>query len=129
VDNAEVVRRGFEALGEGGVEALLELVDEEFEFTTPPDMSAEPDTYRGHEGLRRYFDSFYDAMEEIRFEPQQFIAVGERVVVPFRLTARGRTTGIEVEQRAVFVWEVRDGVAVGLKLFTDVEEATAAARS
>jgi len=124
-----VVRRGFEALREGGVEALIDLVDPEFEFTTPASMSAEPDTYRGHDGLRRYFASFYDAMEEIRFEPQDFIAVGERVVVPYKLTARGRTTGIEAEQHAVFVWQVRDGIAVGLELHPDLEEALAAAGS
>ena len=92
-------------------------------------MSAEPDTYRGHEGLRRYFDSFYDAMDDIRFDPEEFIQVGDRVVVPFTLTARGRTTGIEVEQSATFVWQVRDGVAVGLEVFADVEDALAAARS
>ena len=124
-----MVRRGFEALREGGVEALIDLVDPEFEFTTPASMSAEPDTYRGHDGLRRYFASFYDAMEEIRFEPQDFIAVGERVVVPYKLTARGRTTGIEAEQHAVFVWQVRDGIAVGLELHPDLEEALAAAGS
>ena len=36
-------------------------------MTTPANLAAEPDTYRGHEGIRRYFDSFYDVMDEVRF--------------------------------------------------------------
>jgi len=126
--NVEVVRRGFEALSERGVEGLLPFIHSEFAVTTPPSLASEPDTYRGHQGLRRYFDSFYDAMDEIRFEPDEFIAVGERVVVPFTLRARGRTTGIEVEQRAVQIWELRDGLATSVEVYPTLDEAMAAAR-
>jgi uncharacterized protein len=126
-ENVEVVRRGFEALREGDVEALLPMIGEEFEVTTPPSLASEPDTYRGHDGLRRYFDSFYEAMDRIRFEPREFIPVGDLVVVPFTLSARGRTTGLEFDQSAVMVWTVSDGRAVGLELFTALEDAIAAA--
>ena len=80
--NVELVRRGFEALSEGGVEALLPFIHPEFEVTTPANLASEPDTYRGHEGIRRYFDSFYDAMDEVRFEPGEFQEAGGRVIVP-----------------------------------------------
>ena len=79
--NVDLVRQGFEALNEGGVEALVPLVHPEFEVTTPPGLAAEPDTYRGPEGVRRYFESFYEAMDRVVFEPERFIAVGDRVVV------------------------------------------------
>ncbi|HET8592451.1 MAG TPA: nuclear transport factor 2 family protein, partial [Solirubrobacterales bacterium] len=59
---AELVRRGFERLREAGVEGLLPFIHPEFEVTTPASLAAEPDTYRGREGIRRYFDSFGDAM-------------------------------------------------------------------
>jgi ketosteroid isomerase-like protein len=124
VDN---VRRGFEALGRDGVEALLDFIDPEFETTTSPELSPEPSTYRGHEGLRRYFDSFYEVMEEIRFEPEKFIDAGERVVVPVRLVARGRGTGIEAEQRLAMVWTLREGKAVRLDTYATTAEALAAA--
>ena len=38
-------------------------------MTTPPGLAAEPDTYRGEEGIRRYWESFYEVMEEIHVEP------------------------------------------------------------
>ena len=124
--NLEVVRRGYEALASGGFEAWLPLFDRDFEMTTPAALASEPGTYRGPEGVRRWFDEFYEAMDEVRLEPQEFHEVGEWVVVPFKIVARGRATGLEVEQSAVQVWELRDGKAVGLRLFGEIDEAFAA---
>ena len=122
-ENVELVRRGFEALSEGGVEALLPFIHPEFEVTTPANLAAEPDTYRGHEGIRRYFDSFYDAMDEVRFEAREFREAGGRVIVPTTLIARGRTTGIETEQEVVLVWSMRDGQAIRVEVFATLDEA------
>ncbi len=125
--NVELVRDGFEKLAEGGVEAMLDFVHPEFEVTTPQSLASEPGTYRGHDGLRRYFDSFYEAMDEVRFEPHELTAVGDRVVADFTLHARGRTTGLEAEQRAFMLWTLKDDKAYRLELFTDRDEAIAAA--
>jgi ketosteroid isomerase-like protein len=127
-DNVDIVRRGFEAMTEGGVDALLPLIHPDFEMTTPAALSAEPDTYRGPEGIRRYFDSFYEAMDEVSFEAHELRAVGELVVVPATLRARGRTTGIEAEQSVALIWEVRDGKAFRVQVFATLEEAVTAAR-
>jgi ketosteroid isomerase-like protein len=126
-ENTEIVRRGFEALSEGGVEALLPFIHPEFEVTTPSQFAAEPDTYRGHEGIRRYFDSFYDAMDEIRFEPQGFREAGGRVIVAVTLRARGRTTGIEASQELVMVWSLRDDQAIRVETYGTLDEALTAA--
>jgi ketosteroid isomerase-like protein len=125
--NVELVRAGFEALREGDVEALLPFIHPEFEVTTPANLAAEPDTYRGHEGVRRYFDSFYDAMDEVRFEPQEFREAQGRVIVPVILTARGRTTGIEARQEFVMVWSLRDGQAIRVQPYGTLDEALEAA--
>jgi ketosteroid isomerase-like protein len=128
-ENVELVRQGFEAMRGGDVEELLPLIHPEFEVTTPPGLAAEPDTYRGPEGIRRYFDSFYEVMDRVSFEAEDFIAVGERIVVPVTLRARGRTTGIETAQRVVQIWDVKDGKAFRVEVYATVEEAMAAARS
>jgi ketosteroid isomerase-like protein len=126
-DNVELVRQGFEVLGEQGVEGLLPFIHPEFEVTTPPELAAEPDTYKGPEGIRRYFDSFYEAMDEVAFEAQDFIPVEDRVVVPMTLRARGRTTGITVEQDIVQIWELRGAKAIRVEVFATLDEAMAAA--
>jgi uncharacterized protein len=127
-ENTEIVRGGFEALSKGGVEALLPFIHPEFEVTTPPQFAAEPGTYRGHEGIRRYFDSFYDAMDEVRFEPGEFLDAQGRVIVPTKLIARGRTTGIETQQDVVLVWSLRDGLAIRVEVYATLDKALEATR-
>ena len=121
--NVELVRGGFETLSEGGVEALLPFIHPEFELTTPANLAAEPDTYRGPEGIRRYFDSFYEAMDEVRFEPGELRDVGGRVIAPAVLSARGRATGIEVKQEIVMVWSLRDEQAIRVEVYATLDEA------
>ena len=125
--NVELVKAGFEAFNGEGVEGILPFIDPEFEASTPPELASEPDTYRGHEGVRRYFDSFYEAMEEIRWEPHSFEQAGTgRVIVDFTLHAKGKSTGLEVSQHAAQVWLLRDQKAIGLELYPTLEQARAA---
>lgn len=119
----QLIREASDALEGGGVDAILGHVHPDFEMTTPPELASEPDTYRGEAGMRRYFDSFYEAMEEVHFIPEDFIDSGERVIVPTRLVAKGRSTGIEVEQRVVLIWSFRDGLIVGVEPVATLEEA------
>jgi len=51
--DVELVKQAFEALAQGGYETLLPLIDPDFEMITPPGLAAEPDTYRGPDGVRR----------------------------------------------------------------------------
>ncbi len=127
-ENVDLVRHAFRRLDEGGIDALLPFIHPDFEVTTPAELAAEPGTYRGPEGLRRYFDSFYDAMDKVEFQPDDFIAVGKSVVVPVTLRARGRTTGIETEQRVVQIWDLVDQRAIRVRVFATLDEAMAAAR-
>jgi ketosteroid isomerase-like protein len=127
--NVDLVRRANEALNTGGFEALLPFIHPEFSVTTPPGLAAEPDTYNGPEGVRRYFESFYEAMDRVEFVPERFIGVGELTVVPVILRARGRTTGIETEQHVVQVWELKDGLAIRVLVFATLEEAIEAAEA
>jgi ketosteroid isomerase-like protein len=127
-DNVEIVRQAFEAVEREGWQSLFPLIDPEFELTTPPELAMEPDTYRGHAGVRRYFESFEDAMDDIRIVPDgEFLAAGDKVFFPFRLSARGKETGIEAEQRAFQVWTLRDGKGLRAEVFATREAALDAA--
>jgi ketosteroid isomerase-like protein len=124
--NIEIVKRGFEALDAGGVEAMIELLDPDFEATVPPELSVEPDTYSGHEGMRRYFAAF-EGLEDVRFEFVDAVAKGDKVVVTMILRAKGTDTGIPVEQLGHQVWTIRDGKAVRVEAFAHKSDALRAA--
>lgn len=125
--NAEIVRNGFATLAEGGYQALLPLVHREFEVTTPATMASEPDTYRGPDGVRRWFESFYEAMDEVELVPRSLEEVAEDVVLAeLTLRARGHRSGITAEQQPIALIRVEDGLMRSMELFLTVEEARAA---
>lgn len=126
--NIERLLAGLEAFNSGDVERILTFVDPRFEVSIPAEVSAEPDTYRGHEGVRRYFETFAEAMADIHFAAERVWTAGEEdLVVELRLTATGRQTGIPVEQRVYLVWTVRDGRARRVDTYASLAPALASA--
>jgi ketosteroid isomerase-like protein len=126
-ENIELLRQGFEALSSGDEERILAFAHPEFETVVPPSLSAEPDAYRGHDGIRHYFELFDETMVDVRFHGERFWEAGDSVVAVVRLTARGKQTGIPVEQRSAQVWTIRDGRALRAQTFPELSEALEAA--
>lgn len=126
-DDVEVARNGFETLAEQGFEALLPLVHPEFEVTTPATMASEPDTYRGPDGVRRWFESFYEAMDEVELIPRSLEQIGDGVVLAhLTLRARGHHSGITAEQQPIALIRIEDRMMRRMELFQSVDEALAA---
>jgi ketosteroid isomerase-like protein len=125
-DNIEIVKRGFDALHIGGVEAMIASLDPDFEAVVPPELSVEPDTYRGHEGMRRYFAAF-EGLEDVRFDFLDGVSAGDKVVVTMMLRAKGTGTGIPVEQLGHQVWSIRNGIATRVEAFASKSDALQAA--
>ncbi len=121
--NVEVVRQLFELYASGGLEAVLEVMDENIEIVIPPDVSAEPDTYRGHEGARRYFAGFDGMLEDVRYEAFELIPEGDHVLARARLAGRGVSSGLEVELGTFVVHTVVDGKVTRIVPFADLESA------
>jgi ketosteroid isomerase-like protein len=105
---------------------MIDLLDPDFEATVPPELSVEPDTYRGHDGMRRYFAAF-EGLENVRFEFVDAVARDDKVVATMRLRAKGTDTGIEVEQLAYQLWTIRGGKAVSVEAFANKADALATA--
>ena len=124
--NLEVVRRLFDRYAEGGVEAVLEGADENIVIEIPSDLSAEPDTYHGHEGVRRYFAGFDGMLDDVRFEPIELVPVDRGVLAHLRVSGRGASSGLEVNLEVYVVHELAGGKIVRIRPYADLEEAQAA---
>jgi ketosteroid isomerase-like protein len=122
-ENVELTRNVTTAFNEGGVEALLPYVHPDFEFSTPPQISLEPETYRGHDGLRRYFGQWADAADRVRILLDEVLDGGDTVVFSGWLSARGRATGIETELPMAGVWHVRDRQVIALEIHPTLDDA------
>lgn len=121
--NLEVVRRLFELYASGGMEAALEVMDEGIVIVIPPNMSAEPDSYHGHDGARRYFAGFEGMIEDVRYEALELIPEGELVLARARLGGRGASSGLEVDLESIVVHAVEDGKVTRIQPYPDLESA------
>jgi ketosteroid isomerase-like protein len=126
-DNVAILRRGFEGFRQGGPDALVDVIHPDFEARGDPQLTTEPDVYRGPEGVRRWYEGFEDTIDNIRFETDDFEASGDKVLVAARLLGRGAGSGIEVEQLGWQVWTMRDGLAIRLDIYADENVARQAA--
>jgi ketosteroid isomerase-like protein len=124
--NVELVRRLFDLYASGGIEAALEVMSEEVVIVIPAELSAEPDTYRGHDGVRRYFAGFDGMIEDVRYEAFELIPEGSYVLARARLAGRGTSSGVEVDLETVVAHAVQDGEIVRIQPYADLDSARAA---
>jgi uncharacterized protein len=128
-DDVDRLRGAYQAFNEGGgVEAILERLAPSFRVR---DRETSPDreTRFGREGVRQLFASYMEAFDALRLEPEEFIEVGDELVVSLRQRVRGKGSGAEVVGRVVHVWTIRGGEVCGLRIFGDKDRALAALRS
>lgn len=123
----QTIRDAYAAYSRGDIEALLPLLDEDFELRPPP-TSPDPEPLRGHEGAREYMlPNLFEAQSA---EPLEIVEEGDRVLVVARVQARGRESGIELNETIFHLWHLdpaRERV-VRFEVFLDHEQALAALR-
>jgi ketosteroid isomerase-like protein len=125
IENVEIVRRGYKAFEEGGVEAILQFLDPGIEWHMSAAFTHEPRVYRGHDGVREVFRFFNERIDDLRADPHEFIEAGDRVIVPVRMHGRLKESGEPVAYELVQVWLGRDGKAIRLVTYPDREAALA----
>jgi uncharacterized protein len=131
-ENVEIVREVYDAATRRDTATVLALYDPEIEwdFLTGPGegLFGQGGLYRGHEGLRRWFREWSDALDHIEYEAEELIAAGDQVISKAKMRARGRASGIEVEAMTLYaVWTIREGKVVRVVWFPSREEALEAA--
>ena len=112
-ENKRLARRALEEIyAKGDLEVVDELVHPEFTDHEP----AHPDLPVGPDAVRQTVQRLHETFSELRFEVQQEIAEGDRVVQLVTMSGRhtgpmmGRPpTGREFAVRHTYWWRVADG--------------------
>jgi ketosteroid isomerase-like protein len=121
-ENVEVVRRMHESLGGSEVRFPDGFLDPQVEWVNPP-YAAEPGTRRGEAAFEEAAASITRAFDEVRFEDNEVIDAGERVLVLSTFVVRGRGSGVVQRQPQGYIWTLRNGKAVRLEWFNSHAEA------
>ena len=126
MDARELVARLYEAFNRRDVDAVIGLSDESVEFRTiTAEFAGRTGPYRGHDGLRLYFEDVAVTWEELLVTPQRVCARGDLILVTGRVYARGRRYGIR-DLPATWIWRLKGDVLCEGAVYGDLEEALAA---
>ena len=90
--NVEVARRAFAAFNAGDVEGLVETSHPDCEWL-PFRAQLEGETYRGHDGVRRFFNDMQEDWREFQIEVVELREVGGRVVLVGHIEGLGAAAG------------------------------------
>ena len=120
-----LVRRVYAAFAERDIDTIVQNSDPNVEFTSLT-MESEGTTYRGHEGLREYFDRLLDVLPDWRPELEEVEDHGDRMLVKTRIRATPSGGSVPVEQVMWQVIRFRNKLAVRWDFFRTEEEARAA---
>ena len=118
--NVAVVQRVYEALGREDIPALLELFTEDVEWVYQgPPVIPFAGTRHGREGVVEFFTLLGETLEFEHFEPREFVAQDNRVVVIGFERSLIKPTGRTFEQEWVHDYTLRDGKISKVRSFED----------
>ncbi len=127
-ENLRVTQEGYAAFGRGDIPALLAMYAEDIEYVIPgpPDIITYAGTYRGTQQVAQFFSLFNDAIDYEQFEPREFVAQGDRVVVLGHDRGHVKFTGHSFEEQWAHVITLREGKVTRFQAYNDTAAIVAA---
>ena len=109
-DNVRIEKEMFAAFGRGDIPAVLGLLTEDIEWRLagPTEVTA-AGPRRGRDQVAEVFKVLGETSEFEVFEPQEYIAQGDKVVVLGTERQRVKATGQVVDNDWAMVFTLRDG--------------------
>lgn len=129
-ENAEVVRRQFDAFEHGGLDAVAKFWHPDIEWRAVEGAADDVGVMRGTDRLRRYYQDWIDMFEDLRAEVEDVILeVDEGVAVVVHNSGRGRSSDVRTEGRYYVACKVRDGRILSGREYETREEALGAVKA
>jgi ketosteroid isomerase-like protein len=124
--NVTLLRRANKAFNDGDLDAFLALVDDDVDAT--PRLARMEGSFRGHDGIRRWWQSVRDSFVYFYSEIVEVRDFGDLTLAEVHDRGHGVGSQAEVEQRSWHVTEWRDRKAVWWYAYGTEAEAVGAVR-
>jgi ketosteroid isomerase-like protein len=121
-ENVELTRRAYAMFASGDLSGVSALFAADAEIA----IAGGDDRRRGPDGFRQAVEETREVFEDYRVEPERFIDAGDAVIVPVRISAQGKGSGVRLEARIVHAWRVAAGKVVQGGMYPSEGEALAA---
>jgi len=127
--NIQLVKQAYELYGRRDMQSLLAMMTEDVDWNLPgPSEIPWAGRRKGRQGAEEFFRLLSAADELESFEPREFFASDEKVVVLGYYRGRARSTGKIVEDNWVQVFTVRSGKIAGFSEYYDTASVAASYR-
>jgi ketosteroid isomerase-like protein len=124
-ENVEIVRGVMDAFNKRDLETLLPYLDPTVQFFAPQTAAAvgRKNLYRGHEGIRQYFEDVASVWESLQIVPQDFRFTKDCVVAIGR--AIGERSGEKMDMEVAWALKLQNGKVLWGRAYEKLEEALA----
>ena len=118
--NIQLVQETYQCFKTGDIRSVLNVLAEDVLWELP-DMANVPfaGSWRGRQQVGTFFHRLAETQDVIEFEPEEFIAKGDKVVVLGRFTMRVKATARDSRSAWVHVWTVADGKFSHVREYVD----------
>jgi ketosteroid isomerase-like protein len=126
-ENTTLVKQTYEFFKGGDIQSLLGLYSDDIDWQLPKIENVPfAGDWRGREKVGEFFSLVNELQEALQFEPTEFIAQGDKVVVLGNYTWRLKANGKEFSSDFAHVCTVKDGKIVRFHEYTDTAAASKA---
>jgi hypothetical protein len=127
-DNIKVVQQAFAAFGQGDIPGVLSMLaaDVTWRAFGPPEVLPWAGTYQGPEQVGQFFMRLGSEVDFQQFEPQEYIAQGDRVVVLGQSQYTIKANGRMVKPEWVMIFRLRSGKIAHYQYLDDTAAIVAA---
>src|SRR5580693_2508964 len=120
-ESISLVKAGFAAFGRGDMPGLLALMADDVVWVSPGTGLPLAGTYRGRDGVADFFQKLSAETEILAFEPREFIAEGDRVLVLGWERVKVKPTERTIELEWVMSFTVHNGKIAKYQQYTDTK--------
>jgi ketosteroid isomerase-like protein len=119
--NVEVIESAYAAFGQGDIAAILELVSDEVDWSSPLTLP-QGGSFTGKDGVLRFFQGIGGAWDPLTVEVQRLGAISDDCVVAVVKGSGQLRPGGPANYGAAHVFTLGAGKIVRFQEFVDVDE-------
>jgi ketosteroid isomerase-like protein len=119
----EIAKRGVDAFSKRHIDEYAETFTADYEWVGALLGAVEGGSYRGREGLARYFRESEETWRELNVSAKEFRDLGDTVLVLGRIEGGGRSSGVRVDTPYTMIVEFREGKISRSRSYLDHAEA------
>ena len=126
-ENVKALERVYEEWSRGNLRPTTDVFGPDTEWGWSDEFPGIHGVHREPESRSERMLEWLRQWEDFHIQAEEYIPVGEVVVVLCRITGRGKASGVVVDHPGGHVWTMRKGKAVRLEIFSSRSQALEAA--